>query len=488
MTTTSTLWELHQADARRLPVAETNDMQTYQTFLAAKAQLGSMSGFDPTYLPDYLFGFQRALAEWAVRKGRAGIFADCGLGKTPMQLVWAENVARHTNRPVLVLTPLAVGGQTVREAEKFGVEVSRSMDGQVKGDIVVTNYERLHYFNPDDFAGVVCDESSILKSFDGIRRAAITEFMRVVPYRLLATATAAPNDYVELGTSSEALGELGYMDMLGRFFVNQQHTSDTKGHFRGFRRPKVWQEQQWRFKGHAEEPFWRWIASWARAMRKPSDLGYSDDGFILPPLNVREWSVTPTQVATGRLIDSIAVGMSASREVRRRTIQDRVEIAAAKVADTGQPAVIWCHMNDEADALVKTIPDAQQVQGADSDDAKEEKFEAFRTGQLRVLVTKPKIGAFGLNWQHCAHVVYFPSDSYEQYYQAVRRCWRFGQTSPVTVDLIYAEGQERTLENLLRKEKAADAMFTALVAHMNGAIAIDHRRNFNEKVTVPSWL
>ena len=256
-------------------------LDDYQTFIVRKSQMDAMSGFKPKWMPDFLFDFQSSLVDWAIRKGRAAIFADCGLGKTPMQLVWAENVARQTKRPVLILTPLAVSHQTVAEASKFGIKATRSEAGEVSKGINVTNYERLHYFRPEDFAGVVCDESSILKSFDGVRRSEITEFMRKLEFRLLCTATAAPNDYFELGTSSEALGYLGHMDMLNRFFKNDQNNSSTGRGYLG-------KANAWRFKGHAEQPFWRWVCSWARAIRRPSDLGFDDRAFVLPPL-VQRW-------------------------------------------------------------------------------------------------------------------------------------------------------------------------------------------------------
>ncbi len=448
----------------------------YQEFLETKLQGGAPTGFAPVYMPSFLFDFQASLVDWAVRKGRAAIFADCGLGKTPMQLVWAENVHRQTNRPVLILAPLAVAAQTVREGDKFGIDVSRSKNG-----LTVTNYERLHHFDPADFAGVVCDESSILKSFDGARRAAITEFMRRVPYRLLCTATAAPNDYTELGTSSEALGELGYTDMLGRFFVNDQH-SIKAGHNHG-----DW-SKGWRFKGHAQEAFWRWMCSWSKAVRRPSDIGFDDGPFVLPGLQENETVVKAPQPRDGMLFDVAAIGFHEEREVRRRTIYQRSEAAAAKVQDTGKPAVVWCHLNDEADTLVRMIPDAEQISGSDSEEAKEERFEAFRSGQLRVLVIKPKIGAFGLNWQHCAHIVYFTSHSYEQYYQAVRRCWRFGQTESVVVDVIRTEAEERIQANLRRKAEAADRMFSDLIGHMNDALRIERRQVNSSGMEAPTWL
>lgn len=461
----------------------------YTAFLASKRQLASPTGIAvaPDSVNPRLFGFQRDLVRWSLHQGRAAIFADCGLGKTPIQLEWAQHVVRQSGRPVLVLAPLAVAEQTVREAEKFGIDAQRSRQGEMKSPIVVTNYERLHLFDPSNFAGVVCDESSILKAFDGVRRAAITEFMRTVPYRLLCTATAAPNDYIELGTSSEALGHLGYTDMLTRFFVNDQHTVRPMRPMPG-NREMLWRKVgEWRFKGHAEQSFWRWVASWARACRRPSDLGYNDDGFVLPALTERETVIAARKPRPGMLFDVPAVGMAEEREVRRRTIAERCEAAAAMVHGP-DPAVVWCHLNDEGDLLARLIPDGQQVSGADSDDAKEEKFENFRRGVTRVLIIKPKIGAFGLNWQHCAHVVYFPSDSYEQYYQAVRRCWRFGQTREVVVDLVMTDAQERVMENLRRKAAAADRMFSDLVAHMNEAIALDGRADYDQEVKVPTWL
>lgn len=467
-----------------MPLREINDATTvceYRSFLARKSQLGSMGGFEPVFMPSFLFDFQTALVDWAIRKGRAAIFADCGLGKTPMALVWAENVARHTNGHVLILTPLAVGAQMLSEAEKFGIEAHRSRHGQPMPNITIANYEVLHLFNADDFTGVVCDESSILKSYDGTRRTMITEFLRTMPYRLLSTATAAPNDYVELGTSSEAIGDMGHVDMLNRFFKNDQNNSSQGRGFKGAR-------NEWRFKAHAEQPFWRWVCSWARAVRKPSDLGFDDARFVLPALEERETVVTARVPRPGYLFDMPAIGFHEEREVTRRTIQERCEATAEKVADTGRPAVVWCHLNDEGDFLERLIPDALQVSGSDSDDTKEERFAAFKSGECRVLVCKPKIGAWGLNWEHCSHVTYFPSHSYEQYYQAVRRCWRFGQTRPVLVDIVRTDGDANVLANLQRKARAADKMFSDLVSHMNDAIKIDHSRTFTRETEVPAWL
>lgn len=452
----------------------------YSTFLANKAQLADSGGFEPEGLPSHLFDYQANLVEWAVRKGRGGIFADCGLGKTPMALAWAEQVYRHIGKPVLFLTPLAVGFQIVTESEKFGHDAALSRNGEVAAPITITNYEQLDKFNWNDFGGVVCDESSAIKSFDGSRRAEVTEFMRRIQYRLLGTATAAPNDYIELGTSSEALGYLGYMDMLTRFFVNDNRSVSSRGRDMGGK------AIEWRLKGHAAEPFWRWVSSWARAIRKPSDYGYSDGDHHLPRLVVRETKVDANRPADGTLFDVPAHGLREEREENRRTLIERCEAAAAKLLGADR-AVAWCHLNDESALLTELIDGAVEVIGSDTADAKEEKLAAFTRGEIRVLVTKPAIGAWGLNWQHCHRMTYFPSHSYEQWYQSIRRCWRFGQRHQVEVDVITTEGGSRVLANLQRKADQADRMFSALVEHMNQARAID-AHNYNTELEVPAWL
>ena len=480
----------HDADAAAAAPQRAVAASEYERFLWQRAQLATRDGFRPTFLPSALKDFQVALVEWAVEMGRSAIFADCGMGKTLMELVWAQNVVQNTNRPVVILAPLAVTQQTVREAAKFGIEAHISLDGQVRPGINVANYERLHYFDPNDFAGAVCDESGILKNFNGTRRREITQFMRKMRYRLLATATAAPNEYTELGTSSEALGYLGYMDMLTRFFKNSQGNS-IKPHIA--RRPgqnfaQLDDNAKWRFKGHAEVPFWRWVCSWARAIRKPSDLGFDDAEFALPPLIERQHMVDSKTLPNGKLFALPAVGLSEQREERRRTIGDRCEAAARLVNRTGKPFVVWCHLNDEGDLLEELIPDCVQVSGNDSEEAKEEKFLAFIDGKARGLVTKGKIGAWGLNFQHCSHSVSFPTHSFEEYYQSIRRFWRFGQTQPVVSDIITTEGEKSVLANLQRKSVAADKMFTDLIKHMNEAVSIDRARAFNKNMEVPSWM
>lgn len=475
---------------------------TYSTFLSRKQQHGAERGFAPEFLPPFLFDFQRALVDWACRTGRAAIFADTGLGKTPMQLVWAQNVVQHTGRPVLILTPLAVAAQTCREGEKFGIECRRhGAPGDAR--IVVANYDRLHQLDAADYAGVVCDESAILKHFRGATQKQVTRFMSHVPYRLLCTATPSPNDYIELGTASEALGNLGYADMLTRFFrqtddkgkrradVMRSHNTaavvHSGAHFAKLALRDSQSIGQWRMKGHAQIPFWRWVATWARAARKPSDVGPFDDArFVLLPLVEREHIVEPKRPADGLLFVLPAFGLREEREERRRTLQERCALVA-RLVDHDKAAVVWCHMNDEGDLLERMIPGAIQVAGADSDDVKEERYEAFASGAARVLVTKPKCAAWGLNWQHCAHVVTFASHSFEQHYQSVRRCWRFGQTQPVTVDIVSTTGEEHLRANLARKSAAADAMFTEIISHMRDAQGVAPEAPI-QAIEVPQWL
>ena len=454
----------------------------YAAFLASKAQQDGASGFEPLWLPDFLFPFQRFLTEWAIRQGRDALLVDCGLGKGPMALVWAQNVYRHTGKPVLLLTRLGVTGQMVTEGAKFGVDAEISRNGKIPAGVTVTNYERLEHFDSTQFGGVVCDESSALKSYDSVTRAMVSEFMRTLPNRLLATATPSPNDHTELGTSSEALGYLGHMDMLARFFTNKDKTSKAMG---GRWRSSA--GEQWRFKGHAEEAFWRWVSSWARAARKPSDLGFDDGAFVLPPMETLHHVVEARTAKEGTLFDVAAVGLHEEREEFRRTIAERCEKAADLLADA-QPGIAWCHLNDEGDLLTKLIPGAVQVAGSDSVEAKEETLAAFGRGEIRVLVTKPRIASWGLNYQNCHRMTYFVDHSFEAMYQAVRRCWRFGQADPVTVDVVTTTGGERVLANLERKAAQADRMFASLTAHMRDALEVRRTETYDQEVTVPSWV
>jgi len=450
----------------------------YGEFLRNKSQSASMDGFEPLWLPDCLFPFQKFLTEWAIRKGRAALFEDCGTGKTLQQLVWAENVVRHTNKSVIIATPLAVGAQTVLEAEKFGIKAKRTREGKITDEacVWVTNYEQLHKYDPSRFAGFVGDESSGIKDFKTERKKSVVEFSRLMPYRLLCTATAAPNDYFELGTSSEALGYLGFRDMITQFF-KQETSLDHQG----------WGRTKYRFRGHAEQPFWSWVCSWARSLRKPSDLGFSDEGFLLPELREHEIIVETAKPRQGQLFTVPARDIREERAERRHSIQERCEEACRR-ADRPGPAVLWCELNTEADTLVRMLPESVQVSGSMSDEEKEEKLIGFSTGQIRRMVTKPKIGAWGLNWQHCSNVICFPSHSFEQYYQLVRRCYRFGQLNPVDVSLILCEGEIGVLSSLRRKLHQSQQMFQSIVSHMRDTMHIQSTDHFEEKEVIPSWL
>lgn len=476
---------------------------SYEAFIDEKAQLRPGNGFDAGDLPSWLYPFQDSLTRWALRQGCGAIFADCGMGKTAMQLAWADAVQRKTGRPVLILTPLAVARQTAAEAAKFGVDAVCDFTGEAAAPVTITNYDRLHHFEKTDFAGVVCDESSILKHFGGATQKQITRFTNKMRYRLLCTATAAPNDWIELGTSSEALGELSHSDMLRRFFrqlddkgqkreQKQQDEAErliaSDGEYYGKLAFRVAQTiGQWRLKNYAVESFWRWVSSWARAIRKPSDIGFSDDGFNLPGITYEDHVVKGRLRQPGRLFDLPAFGMGEEREERRRTIRERCE-KVAQLVSHGQPAVVWCHMNDEGDMLEQAIPGARQIAGSTPDERKLEIYEAFQSGQLRVLIIKPKIGAWGLNWQHCNHVVTFASHSFEQTYQSIRRCWRYGQQRPVKVDTVATEGESRVLENMRRKARQADEMFSKLVAEMNRSERLERQNIYTKKAKVPTWL
>ena len=395
---------------------------------------------------------------------------------TPMQLVWSQNMAMKTNKPTLLATPIAVGMQTVKEADKFGLKATISRDGKPKGDITITNYQQLHKFDPNEFGAVGFDESSCAKDADSKTKAEMEEFSRTIQYRSLWTATAAPNDYHELGTSSEILGDLGYHDMLTMFFKAEQ-----KGGHHG------WIREKYRFRQHAKQAFWKWVCSWSRACRKPSDLGFSDEGFELPPLTVRQEIVVRNSRQPGRLFDVPAVTLEEQREERRATINER----CGRVADliSGRDcAVAWCHLNPEGDLLEKMIPRAAQISGRDDEESKERKLLGFSDGSIPYLIIKDSIGAWGMNWQHCNYTTMFPSHSYERTYQAMRRFWRYGQLRPVTCDFVSTEGESNVLENYHRKARQADEMFAAICREMNNALAVKSQELFPVQGTVASWM
>ncbi len=458
---------------------------SYVDFIARKSHSAPAVGFSPPSLATHLFDFQRDIVAWALRKGRAAIFADCGMGKTPMQLEWSRQVAEHSGGRVLILAPLAVAQQTIAEGAKFGVSISyaHAADEMGAARIVVTNYERLDRFRPEDFAGIVLDESSILKAFDGKTRTEIIQSFAATPYRLACTATPAPNDYMELGNHAEFLGVMTRAEMLSMYFVHDGGST-----------------KDWRLKGHAEDAFWRWVCSWAVMLRKPSDLGYADDGFILPELRIEE-HVVPVDHgeahASGMLFKMEAVTLEEQRAARRATIKGRVAKCAALVAATNRPFLVWCELNAEGDALEKAIPGAVQVAGSDDADVKSQRLMDFAAGKVRVLITKPSIAGFGMNWQHCADMAFVGlSHSYEQWYQAVRRCWRFGQTRLVTAHAIIAETEGRVAANLRRKEADAARMAESMVGHMRDIQNAEVRatsRMFSDyratdRLRVPRWL
>ena len=448
----------------------------YSDFILRKSQLNGMFGFDPVFLPDALFDFQKHLNIWIQKKGKGAVFADTGMGKTLMQLVWAQNVVQKTNKNVIILTPLAVSHQTIKEGEKFGIEVKRSRDGKAKGKITITNYQQLEKFNSNDFVGCVCDESSAIKNFSGATKMGVTRFMNKMPYRSLWIATPSPNDFVELGTSSEAVGELKYMDMLNQFF---RDTSNDKN--------PQWSQPKWILKDHAINDFWRWVCSWAIAIKKPSDLGYSDDKFILPELIEKEHVLECTIPLPGELFVRKAKTLQDQREERKMTLKERAE-KVGELCSNYPISVIWGHYNYETDYLQQVIKDSVQISGSDSDESKEEKFIAFSESQIPNLIIKPQIGAFGLNWQHCNHMTFFPSHSYEQYYQGVRRSWRFGQKEKVHIDIITTEGEMGVYENIKRKSVDAARMFDKMIENINNELKIKPKTHINKQINLPQWL
>lgn len=454
---------------------------TYREFVERKSQLGSESGFVPLWMPEFLFDFQQSLVDWSVRRGRAAIFADCGLGKTAMQLVWAENVARQTNRPVIIIAPLAVAAQTVREAEKFGIEAKVSRDGTVHR-LTVTNYERLHYFNSTDFSGAVADESSAIKAFDGRRRKQVVRFFSKLPYRLLCTATPSPNDFIELGTQSECLGIMTQSDMLGFFFRETEGMRHTV-----FKEDDFWNKLKWWFKPHSEQPFWRWVSSWARALRSPADIGFDGSKFVLPPLEYQKHITDVPFIPKGELFPRPAVWLHEQREERHRSLNERCE-KVAELLTHDKPAIAWCHFNEESELLAKLIPDSVEVAGKHSDDFKESALNDFAKGNVRCLVSKPKIACWGMNYQHCGDMSIFPSFSFEQFYQAVRRCWRFGRVGPVVVRVVSALGESEVLDGLRRKQQQAETMFASLVKYMNDSLSMYSNDGHTKKTALPTWL
>lgn len=440
----------------------------YLDFLNNKRHSSGNFGFAPTFYPDIAFDFQNYIIERSVKKGRIAVFADTGLGKTLIQLSIAENIVRKTNKKVLILTPLAVAFQFIIEAEKIGVEsIEYSKDGKHTKKIVICNYERLHYFDSKDFECVILDESSILKNFNGKIKEQITAFIKKVPYRYLSTATPSPNDFIELGTSSEALGYLGYMDMLTKFFKNNQNSISTQERNIG---------EKFYLKPHAEKDFFAWVNDWSIMVKMPSDLGFSNDGYILPELKVNTHVIKNQSLidinGQIQMFTPIAKSFQEIRHEQKQTEQSRCE-KAAELAQ-GKTSVYWCNTNNESSILKGLDSGAVEIIGSQSIEQKEEILLAFASGEITRLITKAKITGMGLNWQHCNHSVFFPTWSYEQYYQAIRRFWRFGQKNEVVIDKVISDGQTRVIQAIDQKTQKAIELYENLTANVN--------RNYTHKI------
>ena len=457
----------------------------YDEFVRSKLAPSPETGFaaDGELHPS-LFDYQRDVVRWSLRRGRAAVFAGTGLGKTLMQLVWAHQVAKHTGGRVLILAPLAVATQTAREAQAFGIDgvaYARSDDGS---RIVVTNYEMLYHFKPSAFVGVVLDESSIIKHHDSKTRGAVIDAFATTPYRLACTATPAPNDHTELGNHAEFLGVCTRTEMLSTFFCHDGAET-----------------QVWRLKGHARSDFWRWVASWAVMMRRPSDLGYQDGDHKLPPLTISSRVVaSDASIAkmAGVLFASEARTLDLQRKARKSSIKDRVDEAVAIVnAEPDQQWLIWCDLNDESSALAKAIAGAVEVSGSNTQDEKEAAIIGFAEGTVRILVTKPSIAGFGVNWQRCARMVFVGvTHSWETYFQAIRRCWRFGQRNPVHVYVVSSEAEGAVVASLQRKEADAEDMASQMVVAMGdvsraavrGLMRQSETYAPNAAIKVPQWM
>jgi superfamily II DNA or RNA helicase len=456
-----------------------NTDQDYQAFLASKRFVAPSVGIPlQKELNTMLFPYQRDLIRWSLAKGRAAILADCGLGKSFCQTVWADHVHAHTQEPVLILAPLAVAKQTIREAEKLGIPVTEcASQSDVVNGINITNYEKLHKFGLTSFSGVVLDESSILKSLDGKTKTGLIEGFANTPFKLACTATPAPNDHMELGNHAEFLGAMTRTEMLATFFVHDG--GDTS---------------QWRLKGHAQDEFWKWVCSWAAMIRKPSDLGYDDKGFILPELKVKHITVeAQIKAEIDQLFAMPASSLSERRKARKESLGERVSQASELANIRGDEQwLVWCDRNDESEALTKAIKGAVEVKGSTPEYERIDYLTGFSEGRYRVIVSKPSIAGWGMNWQQCHNVLFVGlSDSYESYYQAVRRCWRFGQKEAVNAYVITSQLENAVLENIKRKEHDANVMASSMIEHMKSTMieqvhgatvrtTLDYKRNETE--------
>jgi hypothetical protein len=462
------------------------DLAAYHELIAAKSRYDYAAGFECDAQWPHLFEFQQDLTRWSLRLGRSALFVDTGLGKTRMQCTYANEVLRHVGNDAcfLILAPLAVAQQTIAEAAACGIEVRYVRDqGAVRPGISIANYEMLHALDASKFTGVALDESSILKNFTGATRTALIESFARTPYRLACTATPSPNDFTELGNHAEFLGVMTRAEMLAMYFVHDGGSTS-----------------EWRLKGHARDKFWQWVCSWAAMVRRPSDLGYSDDGYILPPLEIREHIIPATAEqakAQGMLIVQAAKGLAEQRKAKRATLDDRVALAAKLATESDEQFLVWCHLNPESEDASDAIAHAVEVTGSQSPEVKAEKLHAFARGEIRVMVTKPSIAGMGLNFQRCHRQIFVgPSNSFEEWYQSVRRSYRFGQAHPVIVDVISSELEGAVLDNLKRKQIEAEKMSTEMSAYTREFVRANIKstsRNvtgYDPKVpmTLPSWL
>lgn len=451
----------------------------YKEFLKRKEFNPISSGFDPCLGRYALKDFQHDIVRWACNRGRAAIFADTGLGKTFMQLAWAEQVCINTSRPVLILAPLAVSDQTIEEGQKFGIRIEKyNGDINLLPGIYITNYEQLKNVDPSQFSGVVLDESSILKGLDGRLRKLITDSFKHTPYKLSCTATPSPNDLMEFGTQSEFLGVMSLVEMLAMFFIHDGENTS-----------------KWRLKGHGRRKFWEWLSTWSVFIRKPSDYGYESEGYDLPPLEIHE-HVIESGITDG-LLPWIAQSLSERNEARRKTVDVRVSKASEIANSVDGQCLIWCHLNDESQKLSQSIDGSFEVYGSQKPDEKTRLLLGFSHGEVSRLVTKPKIAGFGMNWQACNHMVFTGlSDSFEQYYQAVRRCWRFGQTKTVHVHIVSADSEGAVVANIKRKEQQHEETAKEMIKAVGEFTSKQLGKSFQQKteykptqkMRIPSWM
>lgn len=454
----------------------------YNDFIESKKHLIGEFGFEPNFYPDCAFDFQKDVIAKAVRKGRIALFLDTGLGKTLIQLSIAQNIVNYTNKKVLILTPLAVGFQFLKDAESLKItdDICQTKKGEHNKSIVVCNYERLHYLKSKDFEAVILDESSILKNFDGKIKSQVTAFIKQVKYRFLATATPSPNDFIELGTSSEVLGYMGYMDMLGKFFKNNQNSIDSRNRNIG---------EKFYLKPHAEKDFFAWVNQWSIMCKMPGDLGFKNDGYDLPPLITNKHVVENQSLidfnGQVQMFTPIAKSMTEVRHEQKQTETQRTE-KAYELAN-GKTSVYWVNTNNESSLLNGIDKDAVEIRGSYSIDKKEGILIDFANGNIKRLITKAKMTGMGLNWQHCNHTVFFPTWSYEQYYQAIRRFWRFGQKSEVVCDIVISDGQTRVLEALEQKTQKAIDLYENLTKNVNSQFN-DTKKEFNQKLKTPNFI